>query len=175
MERGIVRNELICYRPIGVIRSEHVAAKKTPIQPVYAKDCMGQAEVLPEFADGLRDLDGFSHVYLIYHMDRAGPASLLVKPFLQDVERSLFATRAPCRPNAIGLSIVELIRREGNILHVDGVDVLDGTPLLDIKPYVARFDCIQAARNGWQDAVDEQTAQRRGKRDYGRKAEDTPR
>jgi tRNA (adenine37-N6)-methyltransferase len=91
---------------------------------------------------------------------------LIVKPFLQDVERGVFATRAPSRPNMIGLSIVELVRREGNVLYLDGVDILDGTPLLDIKPYIARFDCVQTLRNGWQDEVDEETARKRGKRGY---------
>lgn len=156
----------ITYRPIGVIRSEHTAAEQTPIQPVYAKGCTGRAEIFPEFAAGLRDLDGFSHVYLIYHFHRGGPMRLLVKPFLQDADRGVFATRAPCRPNPIGLSIVELVRREGNILYLDGLDILDGTPLLDIKPYSARFDCIETTRNGWQDDVDEQTARLRGKRGY---------
>ncbi len=88
----------------------------------------------------------------------------MVKPFLQDVERGVFATRAPCRPNAIGLSIVKLLRRDGNTLYLDDVDVLDGTPLLDIKPYTARFDRIDGTRNGWQDEVDEETARRRGRR-----------
>jgi len=143
---------VITYKTIGVIRSEHHAAEKTPIQPTYAK--------------GLRDLDGFSHVYLIYHFHQSGSARLTVKPFLQDVERGIFATRAPCRPNAIGLSVVELVSREGNVLHLDGVDILDGTPLLDIKPYTARFDCIVTTRNGWQDEVDEETARRLGRRGY---------
>ncbi|GAF87189.1 unnamed protein product, partial [marine sediment metagenome] len=123
------------YRPIGVIRSEHVVAEQTPIQPAYAQGCKGLVEVCPEFEEGLRDLEGFSHLFLIYHFHQAEPAKLVVKPFLQDVERGVFATRAPCRPNAVGLSIVELVRREGNVLHLDGVDILDGTPLLDIKPY----------------------------------------
>jgi tRNA (adenine37-N6)-methyltransferase len=156
----------ITYRPIGVIRSEHVAAQQTPIQPVYAKGCMGRAEVFPEFADGLRDLDGFSHVYLIYHFHKSGPVKLIVKPFLQDIERGVFSTRRPCRPNAIGLSVVELVRREGNVLHLDGVDILDGTPLLDIKPYTAKFDLFKTLRNGWQDEVDEETARKRGRRDF---------
>jgi tRNA-Thr(GGU) m(6)t(6)A37 methyltransferase TsaA len=159
-------NGSIAYRPIGVIRSEHTKPEETPIQPAYAKGCRGQAEVFPEFSDGLRDLDGFSHIYLIYHMHKATSAALRVKPFLQDIERGVFATRAPCRPNPIGLSIVELVRREGSILHLDGVDVLDGTPLLDIKPYTAKFDHIQTTRNGWQDEVDEETARQRGRRDY---------
>jgi len=156
----------IAYHPIGVIHSEHVAAEKTPIQPAYAQGCKGRVEVFPEYADGLRDLDGFSHLYLLYHFHQAPPAKLLVKPFLQDVERGVFATRAPCRPNGIGLSIVELLRREGTVLYVDHVDILDGTPLLDIKPYTAKFDRFDTTRNGWQDDVDDETAQRRGKRGY---------
>jgi tRNA-Thr(GGU) m(6)t(6)A37 methyltransferase TsaA len=164
-----MRKTAITYRPIGVIRSGHVAAEETPIQPVYAKGCKGQAEVFPEFASGLRDLDGFSHLFLLYHFHLAGPAKLLVRPFLQDVERGIFATRAPCRPNAVGLSIVELVRREGNVLHLDGVDILDGTPLLDIKPYTAKFDRIKTTRNGWGDEVDDETARQRGKRGYGRR------
>ena len=157
---------VITYNPIGVIRSEHVAVQETPIQPTYAKGCKGRAEIFPEFAEGLRDLDGFSHVYLIYHFHQAGAARLMVKPFLQDVERGVFATRAPCRPTAIGLSVVELVRREGNVLHLDGVDILDGTPLLDIKPYTAKFDRFETSRNGWQDDVDEETARQCGRRGY---------
>jgi tRNA-Thr(GGU) m(6)t(6)A37 methyltransferase TsaA len=154
----------ITYKFIGVIHSEHFAAEKTPIQPAYAKGCKGRAEIFPEFAEGLRDLEGFSHVYLLYHLHQAGPVSLVVKPFLQDAERGVFATRSPCRPNPIGLSIVELVRRDGNVLYLDGVDILDGTPLLDIKPYTAKFDYIETTRNGWQDDVDEETARLRGRR-----------
>jgi len=157
---------VISYNPIGVIYSEHVVAQETPIQPTYAKGCKGRAEIFPEFAEGLRDLEGFSHLVLIYHFHRAGAARLIVKPFLQDVERGVFATRAPCRPNAIGLSVVELVRREDNVLHLDRVDILDGTPLLDIKPYAARFDRFETSRNGWQDDVDEETARQRGSRNY---------
>lgn len=156
----------VVYRPIGVIRTGHTDAGRTPIQPVYAQGCPGRVEVFPEFQDGLADIEGFSHVYLIYHFDRAGPARLRVKPYLDNVERGVFATRAPCRPNAIGLSVVELVSREGNILNLDGLDVLDGTPLLDIKPYTARFDRIETARNGWQDEIDEEAARQRGRRDY---------
>lgn len=157
---------LITYRAIGVIHSSHTAAEKTPIQPVYAPGCMGRVEVFPEFTEALRDVEGFSHLFLLYHFHQAGPAKMSVKPFLQDVERGLFATRAPCRPNAIGLSVVTLLGREDNVLRVDGVDILDGTPLLDIKPYTAKFDRIETTRNGWQDAVDEETAQQRGRRGY---------
>ncbi|MBN2369554.1 MAG: tRNA (N6-threonylcarbamoyladenosine(37)-N6)-methyltransferase TrmO [Vicinamibacteria bacterium] len=157
---------VIAYRPIGVIRSEHFVVDKTPIQPIYARGCKGQAEVFPEHSEGLKDLDGFSHLYLIYHFHQAGPSRLVVEPFLQDVARGVFATRAPCRPNPIGLSVVELIGRDGNVLQLDGLDVLDGTPLLDIKPYTAKFDRIDGTRNGWQDFLDDGTAGRRGKRGY---------
>ena len=154
------------YRPIGIIRSEHTNAEKTPIQPVYAKGCKGQVEVFPEFSEGLRDLNGFSHIYLLYDFHQSQTAKLIVKPFLQDVEHGVFATRAPCRPNAIGLSVVELEKIEGRILHITGVDILDGTPLLDIKPYTQKFDCFDVRQSGWQDEVNEETAQQRGKRKY---------
>lgn len=154
----------IIFRPIGVIRSGHARAEETPIQPAFAERCVGRAEILEEFEEGLRDLEGFSHVYLIYHLHRAGPPRLLVKPFLDDQVRGVFATRSPNRPNPIGLSIVRLLRREGRVLHLDHLDVLDGTPLLDIKPYSARFDRIEDTRNGWQDGVDIATAMIRGRR-----------
>jgi tRNA-Thr(GGU) m(6)t(6)A37 methyltransferase TsaA len=96
------------YQPIGVVRSEHREAEKTPIQPVYAKGCKGCVEIFPEFAEGLRDLEGFSHIYLIYHFHQSRQVKLRVKPFLQDVDRGIFSTRAPFRPNPIGLSVVEL-------------------------------------------------------------------
>jgi len=154
------------FQPIGVVHSEHTDPAKTPIQPAYAQECEGRVEVFPEYAEGLKDLEAFSHIYLVCHLHKASPARLMVKPFLQDVERGVFATRAPCRPNPIGLSIVRLLRVEGNILHVAGIDMLDGTPLLDIKPYTARFDCIETGSNGWQDDVDEEVARRRGRREY---------
>ncbi|NLC70354.1 MAG: tRNA (N6-threonylcarbamoyladenosine(37)-N6)-methyltransferase TrmO [Desulfuromonadaceae bacterium] len=156
----------VIYTPIGIIHSEHRFREKTPIQPKYAQECVGQAEIFPEFVDGLRDIEAFSHIYLLFHIHQADPAQLIVKPFLQDEAHGVFATRAPCRPNPIGISIVELIRREGNILHLKGLDILDGTPLLDIKPYTRRFDCVTTTRNGWQDAIDEETAARLGKRAY---------
>lgn len=157
---------MICLSSIGVIHSEHTEAAKTPIQPVYAADCSGTVDLFPEYAEGLDDLDGFSHIYLLYHLDRAGEPRLKVKPFLQDAERGVFATRTPCRPNPIGMSIVRLIHRKENVLHIEGVDILDGTPLLDIKPYTPRFDHIQADSNGWLGDVSESDAQARGKRNY---------
>ena len=115
---------------------------------------MGTVEVYPEYETGLRDLEGFSHIYLVYHFHMSNTMKLLVRPFLQDTERGVFATRSPNRPNGIGISIVELIHREGGILHVQGIDIIDGTPLLDIKPYTAKFDRIVTTRNGWQDEVE---------------------
>ncbi|MFZ3104022.1 MAG: tRNA (N6-threonylcarbamoyladenosine(37)-N6)-methyltransferase TrmO [Smithella sp.] len=156
----------ILYWTIGIIHSEHTIAEKTPIQPVYAKGCKGYVELLPEFVGGLRDLSDFSHIYLIYHFHKSREVKLIVKPFLQDVDRGIFSTRAPCRPNPIGLSVVELLGIEGNILHLDGVDILDGTPLLDIKPYTAKFDLRNVTKNGWQDEIDHETAIKRGKRGY---------
>ncbi|MGP8153797.1 MAG: tRNA (N6-threonylcarbamoyladenosine(37)-N6)-methyltransferase TrmO [Smithella sp.] len=156
----------IIYWPIGIIHSGHKIAKKTPIQPVYAKGCKGHVELCPEFSEGLCDLNGFSHIYLIYHFHKERTVSLLVKPFLQDEEHGIFATRAPCRPNAIGLSVVKLTGIKGNILYLDNVDILDSTPLLDIKPYTAKFDLHNIKKNGWQDKVDKQTATKRGKRGY---------
>jgi tRNA-Thr(GGU) m(6)t(6)A37 methyltransferase TsaA len=156
----------ITYAPIGVIRSLHTDPEKTPIQSVYAQGCTGRAEVMPEYAEGLKDLEGFSHLILIYHFHRAGPVRLIVRPFLQDIDRGVFSTRAPCRPNPIGLSIVKLVRREGCTLHLDGVDILDETPLLDIKPYVGRFDRIETTSDGWHREVDEPTARLRGRRGY---------
>ena len=156
----------IIYHPIGIIYSEHTQPEKTPIQPVYAADCRGRAEIYPEYAEGLRDLEGFSHIYLIYHFHRAGAMRLTVKPFMQDMSRGLFATRAPARPNPVGFSIVRLLERQDNILILEGVDILDGTPLLDIKPYTAKFDRIEKCRSGWQDEVEETTARIRGMRGY---------
>lgn len=159
---------MISFSPIGIIHSEHTVAEKTPIQPIYAQACVGQIDVFTEYADGLDDLDTFSHIYLIYHLDRVNEVRLKTKPFLKDTEHGIFATRAPWRPNPIGMSIVRLIRREGNVLHIEGADILDGTPLLDIKPYTTRFDCIQTDRNGWHDEVSEHDAQQRGLRGYRR-------
>jgi tRNA (adenine37-N6)-methyltransferase len=158
--------DIITCKPIGVIHSEHQVAEETPIQPVYAKGCKGQAEIFPEYAAGLRNLASFSHIYLIYHFHRAEETKLIVKPFLQNVEKGVFATRAPNRPNAIGVSVVELMKIEGNVLFFDGADILDGTPLLDIKPYTVKFDRFEISRNGWQDEVDNETAKKLGRRGY---------
>lgn len=155
----------VTFRPIGIVRSEHRSERHTPIQPVCAEGCAGRVEILDEYADGLEDIEGFSHIHLLCHLDRAGPARLKVVPFLDDLPHGIFATRSPWRPNALGLSLVRLVRREGATLFIDEVDILDGTPLLDIKPYVARFDAREGARCGWTDEVDARTFAERGSRE----------
>lgn len=135
-------------RPIGVIHSPFLAKQETPIQPTRSQ-ARGQVEVYPEFAEGLQDIEGFSHLILLYAFHQSGPYKLRVKPFLDDQLRGLFATRYPSRPNPLGLSIVRLVARQANLLEIEGVDVLDGTPLLDIKPYVPDFDTRSETRTGW--------------------------
>ena len=156
----------IILRPIGYLRSEHTDPKKTPIQPVYAKGCPGRAEILPEYEEGLQDLEAFSHIYLIYYFHKAGPLQLTVKPFLEDVDHGVFATRHTRRPNPIGFSLVRLVKRDGSILILEDVDILDGSPILDIKPFVPRFDYREDVRAGWQDDVSEGSARFRGRREY---------
>jgi tRNA-Thr(GGU) m(6)t(6)A37 methyltransferase TsaA len=109
----------------------------------------GWVEVFDEFVPGLKDVDGFERIWLVYWFDRASGYKLSVKPYLEDVERGLFATRAPSRPNPIGISCVKLLSVEGNILRVEGIDILDGTPLLDIKPYSPRFESFEVSKSGW--------------------------
>lgn len=143
----------VTYHPIGTIHSSFKDLKGMPIQPTSQASAPGTAEVLPEFAAGLKDLEGFSHVILLYHLHKVRRVDLTVTPFLGSERRGVFATRAPTRPNPIGLSIVELVRIEGNRLYLGNVDILDGTPLLDIKPYVPEFDQPANARAGWLEAA----------------------
>jgi tRNA (adenine37-N6)-methyltransferase len=142
-------NEMIEYRPIGVIHTPFRGLEGMPIQPVGALNVRGTVNVFPEYAEGLRDVDGFSRVILLYHFHQAPDAKLVVTPFMDSQSRGVFATRAPTRPNPIGLSVVKLLRVEGRTLHVENVDVLNGTPLLDIKPYVPKFDHHRADHVGW--------------------------
>jgi len=139
----------IGYRPIGIIHSPFTDIGGMPIQPTGASGIRGSVEVFPEFTEGLKDLDGFSHVILLYHFHQVREVKLVVTPFMDPQPRGVFATRAPKRPNPIGLSIVKLLGIEQNVLHVENVDILDGTPLLDIKPYVPEFDHHPADRVGW--------------------------
>ena len=136
-------------RPIGVLRTPFSAAPGTPIQPAYAGEAEGEGRVHARFRRALDDLEGFEYVWLLAWLDRAGPWRSRVVPFRDVVPRGLFATRAPSRPNPIGLSVVRLLGREACVLRVAGVDLLDRTPLLDIKPYVPEFDAHPRARAGW--------------------------
>jgi tRNA-Thr(GGU) m(6)t(6)A37 methyltransferase TsaA len=139
----------IDYQPIGVMHTPFKTTEGMPIQPSRAQGAEGTVEIEEEYVEGLADLDGFSHIILLCHFHEARPPRMKVVPFLDDVPRGLFATRAPSRPNPIGLSIVRLTRIEGRTLHVADVDLLDGTPVLDIKPYVGEFDHCEDARFGW--------------------------
>jgi tRNA-Thr(GGU) m(6)t(6)A37 methyltransferase TsaA len=157
----------IAYRPIGVIHSPFSEIEGMPIQPSGAEGIQGSVEVLPEFQDGLQDLEGFSHIILLYHLHRSEGFKLKVTPFLDDQQRGLFATRAPKRPNAIGISVVKLVGRNDNILHIENVDILDGTPLLDIKPYVPDFVSASDIRLGWLEKTKGEVKKKRSDRRFG--------
>jgi tRNA-Thr(GGU) m(6)t(6)A37 methyltransferase TsaA len=135
--------------PIGIIRTPFATKEQCPIQPLYSNGATGNVEILKELEAGLKDIDSFSHIYLLYLLDRAGKVELVRETFLDDEPHGIYASRHPCRPNGIGMSIVKLVKRENNILTVEGIDVLDKTPLIDIKPYVPRFDIIESASEGW--------------------------
>lgn len=141
-------------RPIGVIRSPFTEKDKTPLQASRSQ-AFGVVEIYPEFADGLKDIEALSHIYLLYVFHQSSGYKLQVKPFLDDQEHGIFATRYPYRPNQIGLSIVKLVSRKENSLTVEGIDTLDNTPLLDIKPYVPDFDLRTNVRTGWYETRSE--------------------
>jgi len=143
----------IVYRPIGIIRSPIKQPRGAPIQPTAAAGIEAVVEVFPEYAEGLEDIEGFSHIILLCHFHLAMRAKLKVKPFMDDKLHGVFATRAPARPNPIGLSIVRLVRVEGRKLLIRDVDIVDGTPLLDVKPYVPEFDIREAGRTGWRETT----------------------
>lgn len=143
-------------RQIGVIRSPFQQASGTPIQSRAAEGVEGTVEIFPEFVAGLKDLDGFERIWLLYWFDRTAfdQTGLIVSPYLDPHgSHEVFATRAPARPNPIGMSPVRLLEVRGNVLRVRDLDMLDGTPLLDIKPYVPQFDCFEVTRSGWVDSV----------------------
>ncbi|KYK35957.1 MAG: tRNA (N6-threonylcarbamoyladenosine(37)-N6)-methyltransferase TrmO [Theionarchaea archaeon] len=141
--------EEIIYTPIGVIHSPFADITGMPIQPAGAQGVLGTVDIEPEYCDGLKDLEGFSHIILVYHFHLAKGYSLQVKPFLDDSVHGVFATRAPKRPNPLGISVVKLQKVETCTLHIEDVDVIDGTPLLDIKPYVPEFDVRTVEQTGW--------------------------
>jgi len=161
--------DLFSYRPIGIVRSPHADARATPVQPSFARGYTGTVEIDPGYEAGLHGIEGFSHIVLLVALHAArtmapGDAGgLTVVPFGADEPRGVFATRSPSRPNPIGLTVVRLLRREGCMLYVDGLDVLDGTPVLDVKPYVPQCDIVPDAREDWVGAVTAAAA-RRGRR-----------
>lgn len=142
----------ITFRPIGVIRSPHQQPTGTPIQSAYAEGVQGEVILYEPYVAALADLERVERIWLLYFFDRARAWKPRVVPFLDDHERGLFSTRAPARPNPIGLSVVRLISVSANTLRVDDIDVLDETPLLDIKPYVPAFDAHPESRAGWLDS-----------------------
>jgi len=136
-------------KPIGIIHTPYREKDECPIQPLYAPEAIGRVEVFEKYGAGLKDIETFSHIYLFYLFDKAGEIKLIRQTFLDDQSHGIFATRHPARPNGIGMSIVKLKERNQNILIVEGIDVLNMTPLLDIKPYIPRFDRIETASEGW--------------------------
>jgi len=142
---------IITMQVIGMIHSPFREAAGTPIQPIYGRDIEGRILLRESFAPALDDIEGFERIWLVYWMDRAGQFKPRVVPYRDTVEHGLFATRSPNRPNPIGMSVVRFLRREGATLFIADMDILDGTPLLDIKPYVPEFDCHASSRAGWLD------------------------
>ncbi|HTY03402.1 MAG TPA: tRNA (N6-threonylcarbamoyladenosine(37)-N6)-methyltransferase TrmO [Rhodocyclaceae bacterium] len=135
--------------PIGIIHTPYRTKPDCPIQPAYAGTAAARVEVFAQYVDGLKDVETFSHLHLLYLFDRAAAIELVRHTFLDDTPHGIYASRHPCRPNGIGMSIVRLVRREDNVLVIEGADMLDGTPLLDIKPYMPKFDIIRDAGEGW--------------------------
>jgi len=151
----------IIYKPIGIIHSPFTKPEGMPIQPAGAVGVEGIVEIFEDYEAGLKDLDGFSHLILLYHFHQSKNFNLHVIPFMDETPRGVFATRAPKRPNAIGLSVVKLLRMEGRSLHMEGVDMLDRTPVLDIKPFVPDLDMQGAVRTGWLEEARKAVAQKR--------------
>ncbi len=148
----------IRYQPIGTIYSPFETPEGTPIQPLAAKGVVGRVELDPAYTEGLKDVGGFSHIMLVYHFHLSKRPSLTVRPYLDHRLRGVFATRSPSRPNPIGVSVVRLIRVEGCTLHVRDLDIVNGTPLLDIKPYVPEFDVNEPVRIGWLEGLIEKAS-----------------
>lgn len=137
------------FKPIGLIHTRFLRQDGTPIQASMATEEKGSIELFPEFSEGLLDIEGFSHLFLIYAFHQMKQGVLRVKPYLDTVEHGIFATRSPKRPNPIGISVVQLLSVTGNTLEIKGVDMLNGTPLLDIKPYVPALDHFHTEKIGW--------------------------
>ena len=148
---GYSMGKEIRLKPIGIIHTPYKEPKGIPIQGKFEGGITGKIELFPEYQQGLKDIEGFSHIVLIYYFDRSKDEKLISRPFLEDESHGIFAIRSPHRPNHIGFSIVKLEKVENNIITFSEVDILDGTPLLDIKPYVSHFDSRESVKNGWLD------------------------
>jgi len=154
----------IVYHPIGRLVTPFERPEEMPIQPCSTTVKKGHAVIFEDFVNGLKDLTMFSHVVLIYHLHKQSGVSLLVKPFLDIEEHGIFATRAPARPNPIGMSVVKLLGIEGNILFFENLDMLNDTPLLDIKPYVPEFDRPDNPSTGWLSKAENPSAMKSDER-----------
>ncbi len=139
------------FRPIGILRTPYTSKSGVPIQGIFAPESKGRAEIFDAFGEGLKDIEGFSHLILLYVFHQSEGYDLVCAPYLEDKLHGVFAIRAPSRPNPIGFSVVRLEKRAGNILYLAEVDMLDGTPLLDIKPFVPEFDHREDVRVGWME------------------------
>lgn len=146
---------------IGIIHSPFKVLEGMPVQPAGSGVPEGEVVINPDLAEGLRDLEGFSHIYLVYHFHRVADTRLIVVPFMDDSERGVFSTRSPVRPARLGISIVRLLEVRGNRLKVGGLDILDGTPLIDIKPYIEAFDCPENPSCGWMKSSRSEVRRRR--------------
>ena len=158
---------MVTIKPIGIIHTPYNRIEDMPIQPKGASEVEGYILLDEDYIEGLKDLEGFSHIYLIYSFHQAKRTEMLVTPFMDIEKRGVFATRSPLRPNHIGISIVELKKVEGHKIFIEGVDMLDGTPLLDIKPYIEKFDRVKGSRSGWLQASDEQISKKRSDNRFG--------
>jgi tRNA-Thr(GGU) m(6)t(6)A37 methyltransferase TsaA len=148
-----MENEIIQFRKIGTLYSPHNNTKDMPRQPKFAKGVRGTVVIQPEFIEGLRDLEGFSHIYLICFLHKVEGFELSANPPMDNRSHGVFATRSPHRPNPISLSVVKLVSIEGNVLTIEDVDILDGTPVLDIKPYSPTFILEEPIRTGWLESA----------------------
>jgi tRNA-Thr(GGU) m(6)t(6)A37 methyltransferase TsaA len=152
--------------PLGIIHTPHQDPEQTPIQPCFAQGVLGEVHLDPAYAAGLEGLEAFSHIFLIYHLHQAQLGPLVVKPYLSEVPKGVFACRYPHRPNALGMSLVRLVGIDGTRIAFEGADMLDGTPLLDIKPYYPNADHPEAAWGGWTEHLDPEETQRIGSRQH---------
>lgn len=159
-------NTTVTLPCIGVVISPFKDLENMPIQPVGAKDVEGKVQIMPQYREGLKDLEGFSHIYLLYHFHRAPKMKLLVTPYMDTEEHGVFATRSPLRPSHLGMSVVELLGVEGNELLIRGVDILDGTPVIDVKPYMPQFDNRDNVRTGWMQKDGDAVASARSDRRF---------